>query len=746
MIWIVGEYAEGIDNVDKLLESFLEGVHDESTQGQLTLLTAIVKLFLKNPSETQEVVHQVLSLATEDSNNPDLRNRGHIYWHFLSMDHVTAKEVVLPEKPVISEETDRTGLTLLDELICHIGSLASVYHKPPNAFVEGSNGIHCKHLPIRHGSTNAEVSKENHSRLNPLLNTMIHSKYARGIQAANVLLSLRLVGIQDQNLEQQVFQEVSDSVEKKRSDLTSGELALVILALRACQNSDESVTYFHLVSQLEEKFQEEIKNMGVHDGNPLTNYYQLSLDVLTLCLFNGSYSITEVKKYFTPENKNFYFGGQFSVGHLNISIHEPIPVEPTISSTWISVNYTVQINETFFTKVTVPKGSVFLNVMEEAQKINQTAFRFKYVESSWGPYIISVQGLEENHNDRTYWQLLSGGEPVTQAVPPAQQPLVNSMQVLMENSVTHSTYPNPSVLIAMNLAGPYNVEAQKLLTHQLMATDTADMTVGQLALTIMALTSSCRDPGNKVSTLQRQMETWAPSSPNAEASSFYGPSLAILALCQKNPEAALPIAARFAKTLLANSSPFNVDTGAMVTLALTCMYNKIPVGSEEGYRTLFGQVLENTVENISKRIKNNGIIGDIYSTGLAMQALSVTPKQPNKEWNCKETMDVVLNEIKLGKFHNPMSIAQILPSLKGKTYLDVPHTSCSPDPEVHPTLPNLPTPVPTIASNITVKYTINNQLRGVELLFNFTINVSVKSGSVLLVVLEEAQRKNSTFK
>lgn len=59
------------------------------------------------------------------------------------------------------------------------------------------------------------------------------------------------------------------------------------------------------------------------------------------------------------------------------------------------------------------------------------------------------------------------------AVPPAQQSLVNSMQVLMENSVTSSTYPNPSVLIAMNLAGPYNLEAQKLLTRQLMAIDTA---------------------------------------------------------------------------------------------------------------------------------------------------------------------------------------------------------------------------------------------------------------------------------
>ncbi|XP_057581827.1 cobalamin binding intrinsic factor-like [Hippopotamus amphibius kiboko] len=332
------------------------------------------------------------------------------------------------------------------------------------------------------------------------------------------------------------------------------------------------------------------------------------------------------------------------------------------------------------------------------------------------------------------------------SVPSAEQPLVNDIQVLMESSVDNTTFPNPSVLLAMNLAGAYSLEAQKLLTYKLMASDTADLTIGQLALTTMALTSSCRDPGNKVSSLQTQMENWAPSSLDAHASSFYGPSVAILALCQNNPETTLPIAARFAKTLLANSSPFNMDTGAMATLALTCMYNKIPIGSEEGYRALFSQVLKNIVENISTRIQDDGIIGDIYSTGLAMQALSVIPEQPNKEWNCQQTMDTVLDDIKEGIFHNPMSIAQILPSLKGKTYLDVPHVSCTPDHEVQPTPSNYPSPVPTSTSNITVIYTINNQLRGVELLFNKTINVSVRRGSVLLIVLEEAQRKNPTFK
>uniref|UniRef100_A0A8C5LTR7 AP complex subunit beta n=1 Tax=Leptobrachium leishanense TaxID=445787 RepID=A0A8C5LTR7_9ANUR len=156
MIWIVGEYAERIDNADELLESFLEGFHDESTQVQLQLLTAIVKLFLKKPTETQELVQQVLSLATQDSDNPDLRDRGYIYWRLLSTDPVAAKEVVLAEKPLISEETDLIEPTLLEELICYIGTLASVYHKPPSAFVEGSRGIVPKRLPPRAGSESAE--------------------------------------------------------------------------------------------------------------------------------------------------------------------------------------------------------------------------------------------------------------------------------------------------------------------------------------------------------------------------------------------------------------------------------------------------------------------------------------------------------------------------------------------------------------------------------------------------------------
>jgi len=155
MIWIIGEYAERIDNADELLESFLDNFHDENSQVQLQLLTAIVKLFLKRPTDTQELVQQVLSLATQDSENPDLRDRGFIYWRLLSTDPAAAKDVVLAEKPLIAEETDLLEPTLLDELICHIASLASVYHKPPSAFVEGKVGLK-RMLPARGGDGDSD--------------------------------------------------------------------------------------------------------------------------------------------------------------------------------------------------------------------------------------------------------------------------------------------------------------------------------------------------------------------------------------------------------------------------------------------------------------------------------------------------------------------------------------------------------------------------------------------------------------
>ena len=64
MVWIIGEYADRIDNAEDLLEAFLETFHDEAVDVQLQLLTATVKLFLKKPSSgPQHLIQQVLHRA-----------------------------------------------------------------------------------------------------------------------------------------------------------------------------------------------------------------------------------------------------------------------------------------------------------------------------------------------------------------------------------------------------------------------------------------------------------------------------------------------------------------------------------------------------------------------------------------------------------------------------------------------------------------------------------------------------------
>ena len=65
---------------------------------------------------------------------------------------------------------------------------------------------------------------------------------------------------------------------------------------------------------------------------------------------------------------------------------------------------------------------------------------------------------------------------------------------------------------AESSAWPLVLSPLRMPLFNYIVLSSTDLTIGQLALTIMALTSPCRDPGNRVSILQRQMESWAPAS------------------------------------------------------------------------------------------------------------------------------------------------------------------------------------------------------------------------------------------
>lgn len=135
MVWIVGEYCDRIDNAADLMLNFSQNFKDEAKKVQLAILNASVKLYLKVETG-EELVQDVLRMATDESDNPDLRNRGYIYWRMLSSNPELAKKVILCERPAISEHSSTLEPHILDKLMSGISTLSSVYYKPADLFVK----------------------------------------------------------------------------------------------------------------------------------------------------------------------------------------------------------------------------------------------------------------------------------------------------------------------------------------------------------------------------------------------------------------------------------------------------------------------------------------------------------------------------------------------------------------------------------------------------------------------------------
>jgi len=94
LIWMIGEYANRIDNANDLMEMFSESFMDEADVVKLQLLTSALKTFLKQKDlASQNMVQQILRIASS-SENPDVRDRAFIYWRLLSSNSACVDDVV----------------------------------------------------------------------------------------------------------------------------------------------------------------------------------------------------------------------------------------------------------------------------------------------------------------------------------------------------------------------------------------------------------------------------------------------------------------------------------------------------------------------------------------------------------------------------------------------------------------------------------------------------------------------------
>ncbi|NXU68959.1 IF factor, partial [Horornis vulcanius] len=131
--------------------------------------------------------------------------------------------------------------------------------------------------------------------------------------------------------------------------------------------------------------------------------------------------------------------------------------------------------------------------------------------------------------------------------------------------------------------------------------------------------------------------------------------------------------------------------------------------------------------------KKNGMIGNIYSMGLALQALEATRKfYAPRKWDCAQAFSVVYAH----HYQQPMAIAQVLPALVGRSYLDAAGLDCAATKDMSPRR-ELPLP-PVLGTHapIQVHYSISNTLQGTH--FHYSTSVTVPSGSTLLRVMEVA--------
>ena len=131
LIWILGEYNNLIENVDVIIDPFIDTFSDEAPQVQLQLISTLVKIFLDNPDAPNDQLQFILNEATKESVLPDVRNRALVYWRMISMDRNLAKDFVLFPKGQVDHSGHQFTDDVLNTLILNMGMASGVLHIMP---------------------------------------------------------------------------------------------------------------------------------------------------------------------------------------------------------------------------------------------------------------------------------------------------------------------------------------------------------------------------------------------------------------------------------------------------------------------------------------------------------------------------------------------------------------------------------------------------------------------------------------
>ncbi|XP_058222703.1 beta-adaptin-like protein A isoform X1 [Rhododendron vialii] len=136
LIWMLGEYAQEMQDAPYVLESLIDNWDDEhSAEVRLHLLTAVMKCFLRRPPETQKALGAALAAGLADFHQ-DVHDRALFYYRLLQHNVSVAENVVNPPKQAVSVFADTQSSEIKDRIFDEFNSLSVVYQKPSYMFTD----------------------------------------------------------------------------------------------------------------------------------------------------------------------------------------------------------------------------------------------------------------------------------------------------------------------------------------------------------------------------------------------------------------------------------------------------------------------------------------------------------------------------------------------------------------------------------------------------------------------------------
>ena len=137
LVWMLGEFCDFVEGGPELIQGFLDNLLQQEPAVQLSLLTAVVKIFLRSPERMERALSTTLEYLTQRSRHPDIRDRANFYLRLLTLELGVEKMKRVVHGRTAPVDVDRTfaeGMTITD-LRQGLNTAVAIYGRPAKSFV-----------------------------------------------------------------------------------------------------------------------------------------------------------------------------------------------------------------------------------------------------------------------------------------------------------------------------------------------------------------------------------------------------------------------------------------------------------------------------------------------------------------------------------------------------------------------------------------------------------------------------------